>query len=291
MVCALSIAPALAGKIYKWVDERGVVHFSDHPPHLPESLQTTVEERDLTGQDQIEKKDEIETKPMARSPIEHVANCTFTIKGMNKVGTGFLISSTGYGATCRHVIEEGGGLIALLSDQKEYPITVISSSSKYDLALIQLMIPQKTPFLSLREADDLVPGERLFAVGASAGLQATVTDGVFTAFRRMDDSQSILIQFSAPVNPGQQRRPTGGCKRQGRGRRKPKIPGSKGGPHQRGRLCSAFSLPERRIRELSGLTFAGASKFDGSVKKSARSSLPRSLSPKVVVGERESRSP
>lgn len=202
MVCALSIAPALAGKIYKWVDERGVVHFSDHPPHLPESLQTTVEERDLTGQDQTEKMDDLETKPLARSPIEHVANCTFTIKGKDKVGTGFLISSTGYGATCRHVIEESGGLIALLNDQKEYPITVISSSSKYDLALIQLMIPQKTPFLSLREADDLVPGERLFAVGASAGLQATVTDGVFTAFRRMDDSQSILIQFSAPVNPG-----------------------------------------------------------------------------------------
>jgi S1-C subfamily serine protease len=202
MVCALSIAPALAGKIYKWVDERGVVHFSDHPPHLPESLQTTVEERDLTGQDQIEKRNDLETKPLARSPIEHVANCTFTIKGKDKVGTGFLISSTGYAVTCRHVIEESGGLIALLSDQKEYSITVISSSSKDDLALIQLMIPQKTPFLSLREADDLVPGERLFAVGASAGLQATVTDGVFTAFRRMDDSQSDLIQFSAPVNPG-----------------------------------------------------------------------------------------
>lgn len=118
------------------------------------------------------------------------------------MGTGFLISSTGYAATCRHVIEESGELIALTSDQKEYRITVIASSSRFDLAVIRLMTPQKTPFLSLRDAEDLVPGERLFAVGASAGLQATVTDGVFTAFREIEASRSDFIQFSAPVNPG-----------------------------------------------------------------------------------------
>jgi S1-C subfamily serine protease len=202
MASTLSSAPVLAGKIYKWVDERGVVHFSDRQPEFPESIKTTVEERELRTQDQIDKGDEIETKPPARSPIEYAANCTFTIKGNNKVGTGFLISSTGYAATCRHVIEESGGLVALMSDQKEYQVTVITSSSKFDLAVIQLMTTQKTPFLSLRDADDLVPGERLFAVGASAGLQATVTDGVFTAFRKVEGSQPELIQFSAPVNPG-----------------------------------------------------------------------------------------
>jgi S1-C subfamily serine protease len=202
MVFALSSAPVLAGKIYKWVDERGVVHFSDRWPDLSESSQAIVEERELTTQDEKENKVESETKALARSPIEHVANCTFTIKSSNKVGTGFLISSTGHAATCRHVIEESGELIAFMSDQKEYRITVITSSSRFDLALIQVMIPQKTSFLSLRDADDLVPGERLFAVGASAGLQATVTDGVFTAFRNVDASRSELIQFSAPVNPG-----------------------------------------------------------------------------------------
>jgi S1-C subfamily serine protease len=199
---ALFWAPVLAGKIYKWVDERGVVHFSDRQPELPESIKTSVEERELRTQDETEKLGELETKPLARSPIEYAANCTFTIKGNNKVATGFLISSTGYAATCRHVIEESGELVAVMSDQKEYQVTVIVSSSKFDLAVVQLMTTQRTPFLSLRDADDLVPGERLFALGASAGLQATVTDGVFTAFRKVDESGPELIQFSAPVNPG-----------------------------------------------------------------------------------------
>ena len=200
--CFLWAAPLWAGKIYKWVDDRGVVHFSDRLPDLPESIQATIEERDLTKEPEKEKSSEPELRPVARSPIEHVANCTFTIKSGSRVGTGFLISSAGHAVTCRHVIEEGGGLTAYINDQKEYPITVIASSARFDLAVVQLVTPQETPFLSLRASDDLIPGERLFAVGASAGLQATVTDGVFTGFRRVGENGSELIQFSAPVNPG-----------------------------------------------------------------------------------------
>jgi hypothetical protein len=32
MLVALGAAPALAGTVYKWTDERGVVHFGDMPP-------------------------------------------------------------------------------------------------------------------------------------------------------------------------------------------------------------------------------------------------------------------
>lgn len=202
--CIVLLGPAhgYAGKIYKWVDERGVVHFSDREPDLPEGMKAKVEERDLTRQDQDLKNEGTNMTPVARSPIEHVANSTFTIKGEKRVGSGFLVSSTGYAVTCRHVVEDSPGLIAVMQDQKEYPIQVIASSNTFDLALLQVMMPIKTAFLSVRGDDNMVPGERLFAVGASAGLQATVTDGVFTAFRRFDENQPDLIQFSAPVNPG-----------------------------------------------------------------------------------------
>jgi S1-C subfamily serine protease len=191
-----------AEKIYKWVDKKGVVHFSDYPPELPDEVKATVEERELSSDNQIVKPHESESKVPARSPIEFVTNCTFTIKGAKKVGTGFLISSTGYAATCRHVVEESGQLTALMSDQKELQVNVITMSNRYDLAIVQVLTPKKTQFLSLRETNDLVPGEHLFAVGASAGLQATVTDGVFTAFRKVEEDQADVIQFSAPVNPG-----------------------------------------------------------------------------------------
>jgi putative serine protease PepD len=70
------------------------------------------------------------------------------------------------------------------------------------LAVVQVAASQKMPFLSLRNARTLVAGDRVFAIGASAGLSATVTDGVFTGFRQIPQTAESLIQFSAPVNPG-----------------------------------------------------------------------------------------
>jgi S1-C subfamily serine protease len=198
----LVLSPSKAEKIYKWVDERGVVHFSDRLPDLPDTLKLKVEERDLSNRNSEQKVSESEVKLLARSPIEFVTNCTFTIRGDKKMGTGFLISSTGYGVTCRHVVEGSGELSAIMSDQQEHQLNIITLSRTYDLAIVQVMTPRKRGFLSIREADNLVPGERLFAVGASAGLQATVTDGVFTAFRKLDGAEVEFLQFSAPVNPG-----------------------------------------------------------------------------------------
>jgi Domain of unknown function (DUF4124) len=38
--------PAIGGKIYKWIDERGVVHFSDREPES-DKLKAKVEEREI----------------------------------------------------------------------------------------------------------------------------------------------------------------------------------------------------------------------------------------------------
>jgi S1-C subfamily serine protease len=160
------------------------------------------EEREIRESLPSQGKPDPEIRHTARSPIEYATNCTFTIKSGNRIGTGFLISPNGYAATCRHVIEGGSNQTAVLNDQREFPVYLISSSRKHDLTLLQIMVPEKLPYLSLRHAETIVPGERLFAIGASAGLQATVTDGVFTGFRRIAQTDERLIQFSAPVNQG-----------------------------------------------------------------------------------------
>ena len=46
------------------------------------------------------------------------------------------------------------------------------------------------------------PGEKVYAVGSSAGFQSTITDGLFTGLRKQMTTQQRTIQFSAPVNPG-----------------------------------------------------------------------------------------
>ncbi len=193
---------SIGGKIYRWVDERGVVHFSDRVPESTDRIKGTLEERELTEPSSDSEEGVSSTKLSGRTPIEHAVNCTFTIRGAKKVGTGFLISSNGYAVTCKHVVEEPSSYSALLNDKTESPLTVISVSPGRDLAIVQVPISHKGSYLSLRDAKTLSPGERLYAIGASAGLQATVTDGVFTGIRQMPETNEEVIQFSAPVNPG-----------------------------------------------------------------------------------------
>jgi S1-C subfamily serine protease len=193
--------PAFGGKIYKWVDERGIVHFSDQEPDS-DKTKGKVEEREFKDPSSVQPTKDTVVRETARNPIEYVTNCTFTIRGPKRIGSGFLISSGGYALTCKHVVEDVPNLTALLNDQQEAQLNVIFTSTKYDLALVQVMAPKKMPYLTIRDAEGLAPGDRLFAVGASAGLQSTVTDGVFTAFRAIESAKGNFIQFSAPLNPG-----------------------------------------------------------------------------------------
>jgi S1-C subfamily serine protease len=191
-----------AGKVYKWVDERGVVHFSDRQPDELEKVKGTLEEREVKEPSPLDIKEESSGDNRLTSPIAKAISATFTIKGSKQLGTGFFISSTGFAVTCRHVIRETGNYTARLNDNSEAPVTIISTSQTYDLALIQVLATAKSPSLPLRPAETLLPGEQVFAVGASAGLQATITDGVFTGFRKIPAMPQEVIQFSAPVNPG-----------------------------------------------------------------------------------------
>ena len=194
-------SPAFSGKIYKWVDERGVVHFSDQEPSSDE-IKVKVEQREFKDPSTVEPPKDTIVRETSRNPIEFVTNCTFTIKGPKRMGSGFLVSSGGYALTCKHVVDDVPNLTALLNDQQEVQLNVLFTSSKYDLALVQVMVPKKLPYLTVRDAEGLAPGDRLFAVGASAGLHSTVTDGVFTAFRTIEAAKGDFIQFSAPLNPG-----------------------------------------------------------------------------------------
>jgi S1-C subfamily serine protease len=193
--------PASGGKIYKCVDERGVVHFSDQEPDS-DKTKGKIEEREFKDPSLVQPAKDTIIRETSRNPIEYVTNCTFTIKGSKKMGSGFLISSGGYALTCKHVVEDVPNLTALMNDQQEAQLNVLFTSTKYDLALVQIMMPRKMPYLTIRDAEGLAPGDRLFAVGASAGLHSTVTDGVFTGFRAIESAKGNFIQFSAPLNPG-----------------------------------------------------------------------------------------
>ncbi len=191
-----------AGETYRWVDKNGAVHFSDHAPDgqgskadiITEGTKDTAED---TARAPTEKLSEKNPNPLSRA-----VKCTFTIKGNKNLGTGFFISPNGYAITCKHVIEDRGSHTAVLQNLKEYSISVISTSDKYDLALILVSTFQRTPYIEFRNPLTMEPGDKVYAIGSSAGLQSTITDGLFTGLRNDISSGKRAIQFSAPVNPG-----------------------------------------------------------------------------------------
>lgn len=192
-----------AGDTYKWVDKEGVVHFSDRTPDDQESVNAVIHEKqNEEPNDSVVQLSAQKPEADEKNPIEKTIKSTFTIKGEKNIGTGFFISPDGYAITCKHVIEVNGIHTAILYNQEEYPIGVISKSSRYDLALILVTTHKRVPYLKFRDPLTMEAGDRVYAVGSSAGLQSTITDGLFTGVRKQMPSEIRAVQFSAPVNPG-----------------------------------------------------------------------------------------
>ena len=189
----LSTSGAIGSDLYKWIDEKGFIHYSDQLPDRDDGL------------NKIFLKNAVKDGPPAGSPelpFSFAADCTFIIKGTQNLGTGFFISSNGYAVTCRHVVEDDENHMAILHNRKEFAIGVIATSEKYDIALILVTTPQKTPYISFGDPLSMTPGESVYAIGSSTGLLSTVTYGVFSGIRKKIPDNNMVIQFSAPLGPG-----------------------------------------------------------------------------------------
>ncbi len=202
ILAAPCIIHGVDGETYRWVDKNGIVHFSDRAPEDQDSKPVIIPDK---VNEAIEDTVKVITEKQMEdnsNPLKYSAKCTFTIKGNKNIGTGFFISPNGYAITCKHVIEKNGNHTAVLNNLEEYPIGIISTSDEYDLALILVTTYQKTPYIEFRDPLTMEPGDKVYAIGSSAGLQSTITDGLFTGLRKDISTGKRSVQFSAPVNPG-----------------------------------------------------------------------------------------
>jgi S1-C subfamily serine protease len=196
---------ASGSEFYKWVGEDGIVRFSEHTPEDTEKPADILRQKEFNSSNFIpinRPADEAAAVPQSLNPIKMSIDSTFSIKGDNSIGTGFFISPDGYAVTCKHVLENDGNHVAILNDGSECPIGVISLNEKHDLALIIVLIHERTPLLSIGDPYAMATGDRVFAVGNSMGLQATITNGIFTGLRENTATKDNVVQFSAPINPG-----------------------------------------------------------------------------------------
>ena len=122
-------------------------------------------------------------------------------------GSGFLVTETGEILTNAHVVEGADQVRVSLGGGRLEEAEITGSDPSTDLALLRVAAFAGRDPLPLGNADQLVVGDQVAAIGNPFGLDRTLTTGVISALQRRiisPDGTTLpkAIQTDAAVNPG-----------------------------------------------------------------------------------------
>jgi S1-C subfamily serine protease len=129
--------------------------------------------------------------------------------GGESLGSAVVYTSDGFLLTNAHVVGQAQRGTALFADGGSAPFTVVGADPLSDLAVVRALGTTPGP-AQLGEADGLVVGQLVVAVGSPLGLTGSVTAGVVSALGRSFPARSgnaarlveDVIQTDAALNPG-----------------------------------------------------------------------------------------
>jgi Do/DeqQ family serine protease len=120
------------------------------------------------------------------------------------LGSGILVSSSGYILTNNHVVEKANSLKVDLSDGRTFTGKVIGTDPQTDVAVVKINA-NDLPTLPFANSDSARVGDLCFAIGNPFGQDHTVTMGIVSAKGRVLERNTYLqnfIQTDAAINPG-----------------------------------------------------------------------------------------
>jgi len=127
-------------------------------------------------------------------------------RGENQVGlgSGVIISASGYILTNNHVVENADEIEVILNDKRKARAKVIGTDPDTDLAILKIDL-DKLPVIVLGNSDTLEVGDAVLAIGNPFGVGQTVTGGIVSALGRNQlgiNTFENFIQTDAAINPG-----------------------------------------------------------------------------------------
>jgi S1-C subfamily serine protease len=128
------------------------------------------------------------------------------------VGSGVVLTSTGYILTNRHVVEDSQSLTVAFSDGSELPAEIVRLSDETDLALIKVD-GTGLQAATIGDSNAIAVGQTAIAIGSPLGSYTeTVTRGIVSGLdrditvtdqaTRRQTTLRGLIQTDAAINPG-----------------------------------------------------------------------------------------
>ena len=127
-------------------------------------------------------------------------------------GSGFIWDDEGHIVTNAHVVANSRGpdsrLVVTLANHSTWEAELVGLSEDSDLAVLKIE-SAASPFrpILVGSSDDLVVGQKVFAIGNPFGLDQTLTTGIISGLGREIRSPSRhlikgVIQTDAAINPG-----------------------------------------------------------------------------------------
>ncbi|MEO6319789.1 MAG: trypsin-like peptidase domain-containing protein [Polaromonas sp.] len=120
------------------------------------------------------------------------------------LGSGVIVSKSGYILTNNHVVEGADEIEVILNDTRKARAQVIGTDPDTDLAILKIEL-DKLPVIVLGNSDALMVGDPVLAIGNPFGVGQTVTGGIVSALGRNQlgiNTFENFIQTDAAINPG-----------------------------------------------------------------------------------------
>jgi serine protease Do len=120
------------------------------------------------------------------------------------LGSGVIVSPSGYILTNNHVVEKASTLKVKLSDGREVTAKTVGTDPQTDLAVIKINA-NDLPVLPFANSDSARVGDLCFAIGNPFNEEHTVTMGIVSAKGRKLEGMTHIqdfIQTDAAINPG-----------------------------------------------------------------------------------------
>ena len=123
-------------------------------------------------------------------------------------GSGFLWDRQGHVVTNYHVVKGSDFVRVKLTDGTEWDAEILGVAPEFDIAVLKINASEtKLIPLAVGRSDNLLVGQKVFAIGNPFGLDQTLTTGIVSGLGREINSQSGekirgVIQTDAAINPG-----------------------------------------------------------------------------------------
>ena len=122
----------------------------------------------------------------------------------NSLGSGVLISSSGYILTNHHVIKGADEILVALKDGRTARAKLVGADPETDLAILSISL-ENLPSIIVGKSAALRVGDVVLAIGNPFGVGQTVTMGIVSAKGRSHlgiNTFENFIQTDAAINPG-----------------------------------------------------------------------------------------